>query len=81
MEMQLALVLLVQGSDGYHAEMSRGAENTELGLIKEAKAKERGLILPVERRQLELWARMNLSEKAGREEKANKDRALGRVAR
>lgn len=56
-------------------------KNTELGLTKEVKAKERGLILPAERRQLKLWARMNLSKKAGREEKANKDGALGRVAR
>lgn len=52
------------------AEMSRRAKNTELGLRKEVKPKERGLILPVERRLLKLWARRNLSKREDREEKA-----------
>lgn len=52
------------------AEMSRRAKNTELGLRKEVKPKERGLILPVERRLLKLWARRKLSKGEDREEKA-----------
>lgn len=60
------------------AEVSERAENTELGLRKEVKARE---VLPVERRQLKLWARINLFKRVGREEKANKDRASGGMAR
>lgn len=48
---------------------------------RKVQAKEGGLILPVERHQVKLWARMNLSEKASREEKENKDRALGKGGR
>lgn len=52
------------------AEMSRRAKNTELGLRKEVKRKERGLVLPVESGLLKLWARRILSKREDREEKA-----------
>lgn len=58
------------------------AKNTDLGLRQVGKVKEReAYALPVQRCQLKLKARMDLSRREGKEEKANKASALGRKAR
>lgn len=62
------------------AEMSKRAKNTELGLRKEVKAKERGLILPVESLFVKAMGKDELVQEGGQKRKS-KDRALGRVAR
>lgn len=59
--------------------MSRRAKVQNWGSEKRSNLKERGLILPVERRLLKLWARRKLSK--GRTERKSKDRALEKVAK